>query len=356
MTTMTRAAVLAAAGLALAFSAGCGSGTGKGDDLHAKGDFAGAAAEYRKAYEKSKEKDKVALVKLARALLEQHTESKEGTAAEWSETYQLLDRARQAEPLPAEVDPVKDWELANASWEAGDALAKEGKHADAVKMLKASLGHGRTGASVHETMARSLIATGDEQGAVDSLLVALEQNTDDGQLLREGAFLADGIGRKSDCHELMLVAEALKPAGFKFFTHKDIHNLVSRSYFYLTTGLLETVFTTRRLEAQRVKDWLKDEELMTKNWATYQKRPPEEVKKEEKVYFLRVLYHLYVAHGMAHVYLCDFDAARTWWENAKAIDKAKYRAPEDVAQAVLDDELGWPDHDMALLEELRKKK
>lgn len=333
----------------------CGPSTGKGDKLLEMGNLEGAVAEYRKVHEKKKGDDKVALVKLARALMKLNGEEGKGSAASWQETYQLLEKAREAEPLPPEVDPIKDWELGDSAWEAGKALLDDGKSQEAVKMLEAAVEHGRDGGNVYEALSRARLDSGDEQGAVDAALSAIKQNTDDGKLLKQAALLSHRLGRKADCHELMLVSEALEPAGFKFLNHKKIHALVSRSYYYLTTGMLETVFTTARLEPSRVKEWRADESLMTKNWEKYQRRPPEEVKKEEKPYFLRVLYHLYVAHGMAHLYLCEFDEARTWWDQAEAIDKAKYRAPDGIAQKVVDDELTWPAHNKKLLDELTRE-
>lgn len=344
--------------LVVGTSAGCGPSVGKGDSLLESGDRKGAAEMYRGAWEKKKD-DKVALIKLARTLFEIHGGGDEGkptgTGAEWQEVHELMVKATEGEAPPAEVDPIKEWELADSAWEAGRAYASEGKHGEAVKMLQAAKDSGKTGAKVNEQLTRSLLESGDKQGAVDAALAAIAENTRDGKLMRQSAFNALELGRKADCHELMLVGEALEPAGFKFKNHKEIHQLVSRSYYYLTTGLLETVFTVRRLDNARVKDWLADEELMTKNWEKYQRRPPEEVKKEEKADFLRVLYHLYVAHGMAHYYLCDFESARTWWENAEAIDKTRYKG-EGVAQKVIDDELTWPKSNIDLMEKLTKKK
>jgi tetratricopeptide (TPR) repeat protein len=332
--------------------AACGPSTAKGDKLYEKGDLEGAAAEYREVLEKKD--DIVAVVKLGRTQLEMFSGGEDGevTAEQWKKTYDLLARAREAEPLPPEVDPIKDWELGDAALQTGLALAEDGRHADAVKMLEAAVEHGRDGASVYEALAGSRLESGDEQGAVDAALQAIAKNTRNAGLLREIALLASDLGRGSDCHELMLVAEALEPAGFHYLTHKEIHQLVSRSYYYLTTGLLETVFTTRRMDPSRVEEWKADEALMTKNWEKYQKRPPEEVKKEERPYFLRVLYHLYVAHGMAHLLLCEFDEARTWWQEADAIDESRYEAPDNVDQETVVDELAWPSRNIELLDEL----
>jgi tetratricopeptide (TPR) repeat protein len=331
----------------------CGPSTKKADGLLESGDKEGAALLYRAAWEKKKD-DKVALIKLARVLFDIHTESEKASGAQWQEVHELFVKATEGEAPPADVDPVKEWEVADSAWEAGKAYAQEGKDAEAVKMLQTARDKGKSGAKLSEQLSVCLEKIGDKQGAVDAALVAIEENTRDGKLLRANALTALELGRKADCHELMLIAEALEPAGFKFFTHKDIHQLVSRSYYYLTTGLLETVFTTRRLDNARVKDWKADEELMTKNWEKYQKRPPEEVKKEERSQFLRVLFHLYVAHGMAHVYLCEMDEARTWWQNADLIDKTRYNGPEGLSQTILDDELTWPSKNTALLDELTK--
>lgn len=343
--------------LFLACTVACGSGTGKGDKLLESGDLEGAASAYRKAYEK-KTTNKVALIKFGRTLFELNNKKKDEdqkvSADEWQEAFELLERGRTVEPVPPEVDPIKDYELQDSAFEAGRAFAEAGKHKEAVKLLVKAKSHGKSGAKLHEYLARSMQATGDRSGAVDAALEAINSNTMDGKLLREGALLAMKTGRLGDCHELMLVSEALEPAGFKYWAWKDIQLMCSRSYFFLTTGLLETIFTTRRLSAERVKQWKADEALMTKNWEHYQKRRPEEIMKEDKAYFMRILYHLYITHGMGHVLLCEFDIAKQWWENADLIDKERIEAPKNVSEEALQAELTWPQHNIQLLEKLSK--
>jgi tetratricopeptide (TPR) repeat protein len=338
--------------------ASCGPSTKKGDALYEKGDLEGAAAMYRAAYDR-RTTDKVALIKLGRTLYELNTrkmDEKLGvTGAEWKETYELLARGREVEPVPPEVDPIKDFELSNSAYEAGRALAGEGDHREAVKLLAKAKEHGRSGAKVNEYLARSRVEAGDMEGAVDAILEAVEGSTMDNKLVLEGALIAHEKGRLADCHELMLVSEGLEPTGFKYYSFKDIKQMCSRSYFFLTTGLLETIFTTRRLSNERVKEWKDDELLMTKNWVKYQKRRPEEVMKEDKAYFLRILYHLYITHGMAHMLLCDFDRARTWWEDADLFDKDRLEVPSNVKPEVLEDEKTWPKKNIAMLEKLISK-
>ncbi|MBW2263346.1 MAG: hypothetical protein JRG91_15380, partial [Deltaproteobacteria bacterium] len=281
-------------------------------------------------------------------------EGEKVSGKEWSETFTLLERGRTVEPVPPEVDPIKDFELSDSAFEAGKALASEGSHRDAVKLFLKAKDSGKSGAKLHEQMARSQIETKDITGAVDSILAAIKSNTMNGKLTRDGAFMALDKGRLGDCHELMLVSEALEPAGFKYFGYKDIQLMCSRSYFFLTTGLLETVFTTLRMDSKRVKDWKANETLMTKNWDKYQKRRPEEVMKEDKAFFLRILYHLYITHGMAHVMLCEFDEATMWWENADLVNKEKIVAPSNVDEETLAGELTWPQHNLKLLGEISK--
>ena len=336
---------------------GCGPGTGKGDKLAESGDLEGAVEVYRAVYDK-KPQNKVALIKLGRTLFQLNNsmkdEGKKVSGEEWSETYTLLERGRTVEPVPPEVDPIKDFELSDSAFEAGKALASEGKHRDAVKLFLKAKDAGRSGAKLYEHMARSQIEVKDHAGAVDSILAAIENNTMDGELSREGALLAMDKGRLGDCHEMMLVGEALAPAGFKYFGFKDIQLMCSRSYFFLTTGLLETVFTTPRMDSQRVKDWKANETLMTKNWEKYQKRRPEEVMTEDKEYFLRILYHLYITHGVAHVLLCEFEEAKMWWENADLIDKERIKAPKNVDEETLAAEMTWPQHNLKVLGEISK--
>lgn len=335
----------------------CGPGTSKGDKLAEAGDLEGAVEVYRAVYDK-KPQNKVALIKLGRTLFQLNSSKKDGgkkvSGEEWSETYTLLERGRTVEPVPPEVDPIKDFELSDSAFEAGKALAAEGKHRNAVKLFMKAQEAGKSGAKLFEEMARSQIEAKDTVGAVDSILEAIKNNTMDGKLSREGALLALDKGRLADCHEMMLVGEALAPAGFKYFGFKDIQLMCSRSYFFLTTGLLETVFTTPRMDSARVKTWKADEELMTKNWDKFQKRRPEEILKEDKDYFLRILFHLYITHGMAHMLLCEFDQAKQWWENADLIDKAKIKAPSNVDEETLADELTWPQNNIKMLDGIAK--
>ena len=89
------------------FLGACGPGLGKGDQLAEEGDLEGAVKIYKAVYEK-KETNKVALVKLGRTMLQlnekKKDEDKPVSAAEWQETYTYLDRAKQVEPIPPEVD------------------------------------------------------------------------------------------------------------------------------------------------------------------------------------------------------------------------------------------------------------
>ncbi len=338
-------------------SPGCGPGLGKGDGLAASGDLQGAAEVYRKVYDR-KPTDKVALIKLGRTLyllnMKRKDDGEKVSGADWKETYDLLDRGKKVEPVPPEVDPIRDFELSDSAFEAGKALAAEGKNSDACKLLDAAKANGKTGAKLEEALYRARVEAGDKDGAVDAALEAVSENSDDGALLRESALIALDRGRTPDCHELILAAENRTPSGFKFKTHKQIKALVSRSYFFLTTGMLETVLTTPVMDAQRIKDWKADEQTMTKPWGTYQKRPPDEVMKEDKPYFQYVLFHLHVTHGLAAFLLCDFEAARKCWSAASALDPTRIKAPSDVPAATLADELGWPARNLETLDKLSK--